>query len=804
MSRLFNYIKQLHLRKKIIWSIVIIMLTWFWFALPSKLFNSPTCFVITDKNGQLLNASIASDGQWRFPQNDKVPEKFIQCITAFEDKRFFYHPGVDPIAMSRAVYQNSKNKQVVSGGSTLTMQVIRLSKKHEKRNIWNKLSETILAVRLEITNSKKKIISLYASNAPFGSNVVGLDAAAWRYYGRNPEQLTWGEMAALAVLPNAPALVHPGKNRNVLLRKRNDLIDKLVAANAIDKTTAELAKLEPLPSEPKNLPQLAPHLADRFKRDWKRAQANGEETSTGIQSTINVNLQQQVNSILFSHQQNLRGNHINNAAAMVVEIESGNVVAYVGNIYQPKDSILESHVDVLASVRSPGSTLKPLLYASLLSEGTLLPRQLIPDIPTQIGGFTPENFDLGYDGAVPAHRALARSLNIPAVRMLQQYKYQRFYDRLKQLGFTSLNRKADDYGMSLILGGCEISPYELAGVYSSMARMYLHQKKNKGEWSGKDWFMPMYQKYEVRSTKYEEKQSTPLFDYTAIWHMFNAMNEVARPGEEGLWGLFTSAQKIAWKTGTSFGFRDGWAVGITPKYCVLVWVGNTTGEGRPELTGINTAAPIMFDIFRTLPTSEWFEPPMYHVTYMDVCHESGFKAGTDCRKKDKILVSPLAKQNASLCPYHRLIHLDRTGTYRVTENCESPSSMQHVSWFVLPPTIEYYYRQSHADYKPLPEYRQGCEIVNERTLDVIYPEENARIYVPIEISGAKGKTIFTATHRKNDSRLFWHLDNEFAGTTQKFHQLAFSPAPGKHVLTIVDESGETVTRHFEILEKEKN
>jgi penicillin-binding protein 1C len=804
MSRLTSYIKQLPLQKKIKWSIFIVLLTWFWLALPSKQFNSPTCFVITDKNGQLLYASIASDGQWRFPQNDKVPEKFIQCITAFEDKRFFYHPGVDPIAITRAVYQNTKNKEVVSGGSTLTMQVIRLSKKHEKRNIWNKLSETILAIRLELTNSKKKIISLYASNAPFGSNVVGLDAAAWRYYGRSAEQLTWGETAALAVLPNAPALVHPGKNRNVLLRKRNDLIDKLVAQHTIDKTTAELAKLEPLPAEPKNLPQLAPHLADRFKRDWKRSRANGEEHSTAIQSTINANLQEQVNVILKSHQNNLRGNHINNAAAMVVEIESGNIVSYVGNIYQPKDSTLESHVDVLSSVRSPGSTLKPLLYASLLTEGTLLPRQLIPDIPTQIGGFTPENFDLGYDGAVPAHRALARSLNIPAVRMLQQYKYQRFYDRLKQLGFTSLNRKADDYAMSLILGGCEISPYELAGVYSSMARMYLHQKKNKGEWNSKDWFMPMYQKYEVRSRKYEKEQSTPLFDYTSIWHMFNAMNEVARPGEEGLWGLFTSAQKIAWKTGTSFGFRDGWSIGLTPKHCVLVWVGNTTGEGRPELTGITTAAPIMFDIFRTLPTSAWFEPPMYHVTYMDVCHESGFKAGADCKQTDKVLVSPQAKQNASLCPYHRLIHLDRTGTYRVTENCESPSAMQHVPWFVLPPTIEYYYRQSHADYKPLPEFKQGCTVVNERTLDVIYPEENARIYVPIELSGQRGKTIFTATHRKTESKLFWHLDDEFAGTTQKFHQLAFSPSPGKHVLTIVDESGETVTRHFEILEKEKN
>jgi penicillin-binding protein 1C len=805
MSRITNHISSLPLRKKIKWSIVIILLTWFWFALPSKLFNAPTCFVVSDKNGQLLNASIASDGQWRFPQNDKVPEKFIRCITVFEDKRFFYHPGVDPVAMSRAVYQNLSNKKVVSGGSTLSMQVIRLSKKHEKRNIWNKISETILSVRLEITHSKKKILALYASNAPFGSNVVGLDAASWRYYGRSPEQLTWGEMAALAVLPNAPALVHPGKNRNILLKKRDELIDKLIAAHVIDATTAALAKLEPLPAQPKNLPQLTPHLSDRFKRDYAAMKAEGEDASTGIQTTIDGNLQQQVNDILLTHHEQLKGNHINNAAAMVVEIESGNILAYVGNIYQPKDSILESHVDVLSSVRSPGSTLKPLLYASLLSEGTMLPRQLVPDIPTQIGGFTPGNFDLGFDGAVPANRALARSLNIPAVKMLQQYKYQRFYDRLKQLGFTSLNRSADGYGMSLILGGCEISPFELAGVYSSMARMYLHQRKNKGEWNGDDWFMPRYESSaERRPSTVNPQPSSPLFDYTAIWHTFNAMNEVARPGEEGLWGLFSSAQKIAWKTGTSFGFRDGWAIGLTPKYCVIAWVGNTTGEGRPDLTGINTAAPILFDIFRTLPLSEWFEPPVHHVTYIDICHESGFKAGAECKQTDKILVSPLAKNNAPLCPYHRLIHLDQTGTYRVTEQCESPSMMQHVSWFVLPPTIEYYYKQKHAGYKPLPGCKAGGEVMNEKTMDVIYPEENAKIYVPVEVSGEKGKTIFTATHRNSGSKLFWHLDNDFAGTTQKFHQLAFSPAPGKHTLTVVDESGEMQTRHFEILAREKN
>ena len=212
----------------------------------------------------------------------------------------------------------------------------------------------------------------------------------------------------------------------------------------------------------------------------------------------------------------------------------------------------------------------------------------------------------------------------------------------------------------------------------------------------------------------------------------------------------------------------------------------------------------IFDIFRTLPRSDWFEPPAYEQTYIDVCEASGFKAGPECRQTTKMLVSPAAKTNAPLCPYHRLIHLDHTGTYRVTENCESPSAMQHVSWFVLPPTIEYYYRQKHADYKPLPGYMAGCAATTERTIDVIYPEEDARINIPKEVTGERGRTIFTATHRNADSKLFWHLDNNFAGTTQKFHQLAFNPAPGKHVLTVVDESGESVTRHFEILEKEKN
>ncbi|MBC7652103.1 MAG: penicillin-binding protein 1C [Deinococcales bacterium] len=793
------------------WCISLVCLLWFYLSLPSQLFKSPTSFVISDANNNLLNASIAADEQWRFPYNAQVPEKFAKCITAFEDKRFYYHPGVDPMAMCRAIWQNSHNKKTVSGGSTLTMQVVRLYKHHQGRTIWNKLTETIAAIRLECSYKKQSILALYASNAPFGSNVVGLDAAAWRYYGRDASQLTWGEMAALAVLPNAPALVHPGKNRATLLRKRNELLNKLAANKTIDVATANLAKLELLPSEPKALPQFAPHLLDRFKKAYPTI-SKSQLITTSITTTIDGNLQKQVTAIILQQHKQLIGNQINNAAAMVVEIETGFIKAYIGNVYQPANANIESHVDVLSSVRSPGSTLKPLLYGSLLTEGTMLPKQLIPDIPTQIGGYAPENFDLGYDGAVPANKALSRSLNIPAVKMLQQYKYQRFYNVLKQCGFTSLKKPADFYGMSLILGGCEVSPFELAGVYSSMARLYNHQLQNKGQWNAKDWFMPKYFKVtedreqmlkkNVLAT-IDQQLSTSLFDYTALWHTFNAMNEVMRPGEEGLWNLFSSAQRIAWKTGTSFGFRDGWAIGLTPKYCVVVWVGNTSGVGRPELTGINTAGPILFDIFRLLPKSAWFNPPSSGFNYINVCHQSGFKASVDCGATDTVMVSEAAK-NALVCPYCKKINLDKTATYRVTDNCESPSNMVQASWFILPPTIDYYYQQKHPDYKPLPSFKIGCNTDITRVLDLIYPEENSKIYVPIEASGEKGKSIFTATHRTKNTKLFWHLDDAYVGTTQQFHQLAMNPIPGKHLLTIIDEQGNSVSRNFEILQKEKH
>lgn len=782
-------------RRGIITAIVLIPLLLFWFSIPRRLFHSPTSFVIDDDHGQLLGAAIASDGQWRFPYNPKVPDKFKACIIAFEDKRFEHHIGFDPIAFGRAVKQNIRARHVVSGGSTLTMQVIRLSTR-KNRTIWQKFTEIFKAMRLELTHSKSEILALYSSNAPFGSNVVGLDAAAWRYFGRSPDKLSWGEMAALAVLPNSPSLVHPGKNRRILLRKRNLLIDRLLQKHTIDATTAALAKLEPVPEKPVPLPSLAPHLLQRFKMDNLAKHINGGRIKTSIKSV----LQQNVTDIIERHHQLLKANDIRNAAAVVLDVETGQTLAYVGNVTHPENRDIESDVDVIAAPRSPGSTLKPILYAAMLHDGLILPNSLIPDIPTQIAGYHPQNFDLGYDGAVPASKALARSLNIPAVKMLSQYKYDRFHSLLRSMGITTLNQPADHYGLSLILGGSENTLWELSGAYADMARVLNHYHRYKGRYNAADYHNPVYRTVEAKTPELEKGG---LLDAGSIYYTFQAMEEVMRPGDELLWQQFSSTQRIAWKTGTSFGFRDGWAIGVTPRYVVGVWVGNTNGEGRPGLIGVNTAAPILFDIFRQLPVArDWFPVPSGEMTMMAVCHESGYRAGENCNHPDTLFM-PKTGLKAPVCPFHQLVHLDAGRKWQVTSACETPANMVHTSWFVLPPSMEYYYKSRNYQYKQLPPFRPDCAATLQRPMEQIYPKDGSKIYVPLEADGTRGRMICNAAHRQTGMKIFWYLDDQYIGQTRDYHQMAVNPSAGKHSLTLADANGNRLQTRFEVLDKDR-
>lgn len=767
----------------------------FYFSLSKPLLKKPLSYVIEDKDGILLGAHIADDEQWRFPYNQHVPLKFKIAITNFEDKGFYLHNGVNYFALARAFYLNIKHKKIVSGGSTLTMQVIRLSRDNQSRTFFEKLIELILAYRLELTYSKDEILALYASNAPFGGNVVGLEAASWRYFGRKPDKLTWAESAMLAVLPNSPSLIHLSKNRTKLFEKRNKLLKVLYEKQIIDKTTYELSIIEPIPESPRPFPQYAPHLLVRAKNESK-------STIHKLKTSLDIELQKQIENILKNHIRHLSENAINNSAAIVIEVETGKVRAYNGNVSSKQEH--SSHVDILDAERSTGSVLKPFLYAAMLTSGEILPKSLIPDIPIQIKGYSPENYSMGYDGAIPANRAIARSLNIPAVKMLQNYGIERFLHLLKKLGMTTVNKSADYYGLSLILGGSEGKLLELAGMYASMARTLNHYNKYNSKYNESDYFKPIYN--EDSKPKAENLQETSILSASSIWFAFNAMLDVERPTNESNWDLFSSSEKIAWKTGTSFGFRDGWAIGITPKYVVGVWVGNADGEGRPGLTGLNTAAPILFDIFDKLDDAPaWFEQPYDDMIQVPICRKSGYLASDICDEIDTSWISETGLR-FNKCPYHKIIHLDNTEQFQVHDKCETTFNMQHVSWFVLPPAMEWYFKSKNPFYKTLPPYRDDClsSIENQGTniMDIIYPKNYAKIYIPIELDGKKGRFIMEVAHRVAHSKIFWHLDNDYLGKTVDFHQMPIITTEGVHYIKVVDEFGNELVQQFEVLEKD--
>ncbi|MFN3839511.1 MAG: penicillin-binding protein 1C [Cyclobacteriaceae bacterium] len=763
---------------------------WYYSALPDPLFTRPYSTVLEDERGELLSAAIARDGQWRFPQMDTVPQKFIEALILFEDKRFYSHPGVDVLSLARALKQNIQHRKVVSGGSTITMQVVRLSR-NRPRTYLEKFLEIVLATRLEWRYSKEEILTLYASHAPFGGNVVGLEAACWRYFQRHPDELSWGEAALLAVLPNAPTLIHPGKNRNALLSKRNRLLERLHQAGKLDAVELDLAKAESLPERPLQLPRIASHLLDRSIREGKEQKR--------VRSTLRYALQTRAEQIIQDHQRRLAGNQIYNAAVIIAEVETGKVVAYVGNTSGVPGEDHGQAVDMVTSRRSTGSILKPVLYAAMLDEGKLLPGTLLPDIPTIINGFAPKNFSKDYDGAVPADKALIRSLNIPAVLMLQDYRYEKLYTLLKTMGMKTLTNLPDHYGLSLILGGADGTLWDITALYASMARVLNHfsLRKDESRYATSDYHALTY--VQSSAGKQHPMQDNPLIHAASLYQMFTVLTEVNRPGEETGWKNFSSTRQIAWKTGTSFGFRDGWAVGVTPEYVVGVWTGNADGEGRPGLTGSEAAAPILFEIFSVLPATSWFHQPFSEMEQITVCKQSGMRSTILCEKTDTIWVTE-AGLTSRPCSYHRMVHLSADGRYRVHADCEPLNSLRSVPWFVLSPVQEYYYRVKNVSYKPLPPYRQDCvQAAAVATMELVYPKENARIFIPRELNGTRGTSVFELAHRNPASRVYWHLNGTYIGSTQNRHQMALNPGPGKHTLIVIDQAGEPLERHFEVL-----
>lgn len=754
------------------------------FCLPTELFDAPTSTVVNSREGIMLGARIADDGQWRFPQSDSVPYRFEQSILHFEDEYFYSHPGVNPVSMAKAFWQNITTDRR-RGGSTLTQQVIRLSRKNKKRTYFEKGIEIFMATRLEAGYSKKDILNLYASHAPFGGNVVGLETASWRYFGLPSADLSWGQSASLAILPNAPSLIFPGKNEAILRSKRDRLLKKLYEKGIFDRTTYELALDEELPGKPLPLPEIAFHLTEKIRKDH-----SGLRKTT----TISIDLQKKLNSIVSEQYFQLKQNEIHNLAVLLLDVDSREVLAYIGN--SPTTSENNKYVDIIDKQRSTGSVLKPFLYTSMLHSGELLPNTLVADIPTVINGYSPENYDGQYNGAVPASVALSRSLNVPAVRMLRSYGLDRFHKRLEELNFRSIDKPANYYGLSLILGGAESSLWEVTNAYAGMAATLNHFNRTSSEYTTASLKSPAIIKND-RPDK-SKKQSEPIvFNAGAIYHTIDALQKVNRPEGEENWSFFSNSQPIAWKTGTSFGFKDAWAVGVTAKYAIGVWVGNADGEGRPGLTGIQAAAPVLFEILDVLPQSDWFAVPYDELIETDICAKSGHLAGTNCEDISAQLIPKYGIRTLP-CSYHQQVFLDADKQFQVNSSCYELAEMKQKSWFALPPIMEYYYAQKHPEYLPLPPYRNDCLRDGERLMEFIYPKRNESILLAKDFDETINDLVLKVAHRSTETKLYWYLDSRFIGMTETFHELAVQPVPGKYVLTVVDQDGNEISEKMEI------
>lgn len=722
-------------------------------CIPVPKFDKPYSTILTARDGELLGAKIADDGQWRFPATNKYSQKYVDCLLEYEDRWFYYHPGFNPVSFVKALIDNIKAGEVVRGGSTLSMQVVRMSRDNPPRTYGEKLLEVALALRLELHYSKKEILDLYAANAPFGGNVVGIDAAAWRYFHTTPDDLSWSEAATLAVLPNAPSLIHPGRSRERLEQNRNTLLQRVLGSTE----DAELAMMEDIPDRPFEIPMLAYHyLAEKDNKH------HGEH----IKTTIDANLQQSVIDIMKRHHDLNVLNSIDNAAVYVVDYLNDEILAYVGNNWDADDARM---VDMVQAQRSTGSILKPFLFAAMLDEGTLLPQMVVPDVPMSISGFTPKNYSGEYWGAVTADKALQNSLNAPFVHLLREYGQPRFLTLLKNLPLRGVVFDSEHYGLSLIVGGAEASLFDITNAYAKMGRKLASYANESYD-------------------KVVDDGITP-YSAEAIAETFHVMLGLTRPMSQIGWGGFNSSRQVAWKTGTSYGFKDAWAVGLTDRYAVGVWVGNSDGEGRPGLTGVGAAAPLMFDVIGKLNDNYTYPGNTSESVEIEVCAESGYPKSEYCPHTKKIRVVDVENQTG-VCPYHKKVFLDESRQYRVKSDCYPVDQKRFEVFYVLPPVMEWFYKKHSPLFRPLPAFYPGCGASHpDDVMAFVYPKGDASISIPIGIRGDRQQVVFEIAHRNPQKTIFWSLNDKFLGETRLNHQMPIDVERGNYELRCVDEDG---------------
>lgn len=737
--------------------------------LPSPLFVRDYSHVITDADGHILRVFINQEEQWQFPPDAslKIPEKLETSVLLFEDRYFYYHPGINPISIVLAARDNWRQGRIVRGGSSITMQVARLMSP-KKRTYIHKLKECFQALKMELFYSKKDILKAYLEHAPYGSNIVGFKAASLKYFDKYPEELSWAESALLAILPNAPGVLTPVKNRGLLKNKRDLLLKRLYRNGEMSEMEYRAAIHEFLPHTQYDFPFEATHLSRILKQQLPQQFA--------VKTTLDLNLQRQVQDIVHQHMSYYKSVGITNVAVLVADLETGKIRSYIGS-QGFSDTVHQGQVDGVRAPRSSGSILKPFLYAAAIDEGILHPETIIQDVPTFYGSFSPSNPLKTYDGVVRMRTALVRSLNIPAVRTLNTYGLDSFYHLLKLGGVSTLFRESDAYGLPLILGGAEVTLWDVTSLYRSL---------------GRGGVLSPLSVVETSDVGQVQGMSRRLFSPGASYQILDTLQNVNRPGIESYWKYYGGKWPLAWKTGTSYGQRDAWAVGVNPEWVIGVWVGDFGGEENKNLSGSKFAGPLLFDIFNELPKVErkkWFSMVYDDFREVLLCAETGYVSGPNCVKEYDELVPKFSKP-LGVCSYHETLTVSRDTDYQVCSSCWVQGDYESVKHLVYPPNVMQYMFNSGQPLPKIPDHNPLCsESPVRRSLEIRYPKPNARLFVPKDIGNARQKITFDVAHMQPEKTVHWYLDDHYLGQTNHTHKLSTILKPGHHNLTVVDEDG---------------
>lgn len=739
------------------------LLTILLFPIDKEKLEKPPSQMIYDKDGKLLRAFLSLDEKWRMPVRlDEVSDRLKLSVLAAEDRFFYYHPGLNPWAIARAIWLNLKHRKIVSGGSTITMQVARMME-HRDRTFLSKLIEMLQAMKLELLYSKDEILEYYLNMAPYGGNIEGIGAACYYYFQKSPAEISLAQAALLTAIPNSPCLLYPGNIPEHIEKKKDDILKRLWERGEISREEYLEALKEEIAVENGGMPFKTPHFTELVSRLYPQKQR--------VYTTLDLSIQTKCHKVLRRHLKKWRSMGITNGALVVIDNRNQAVRALIGS-YDFFDELHSGQVNGALALRSPGSTLKPFLYAIGMDKGLITSSTVLYDVPVSYAGYTPENYDGKYHGVVTVKEALIHSLNVPAVNLLAKIGVGEFVSFLKRSGFSTLNSEDTDYGLSMILGGCGVRLIELTNLFSMLANGGI--------------FRPLRYCEDEAMQEGERVLSSG-----AAYIITELLSQVVRPDLPLYWEFSLDRPKVAWKTGTSYGHRDAWSVGYTKDFTVGVWVGNFDGRGVPELTGSKVAGPILFDILNAITNKErveWFDRPV-SVSTRKVCARSGMIPNPDCPAVIEELYLP-GVSPINQCDIHRVFYIDSLTGYRLCRSDLSERNYKRVVFEIWPSEVATWLERNGYPLDKIPPLLPESQKVMAGEGPIIRSpdpecEYHIRQGVPLEYQ----KILLDVSVANSVDKIFWFLDGNLIWSGPPWKKTFIYPERGKHDLVCQDDHG---------------